>query len=110
MACFSLILEDSLEDRLKNAISIYYDESEYCDKKEVVWLLKLLNNTCYYFGDRRLLDSQVVDLVDSMFTLAGKIDGSISREETFELLISHPILEMFISMQYQGTDRTVVED
>jgi hypothetical protein len=33
----------------------------------------------------------------------------LSAEETYELLLSHPILEMFISMQFQGTDRSVVE-
>jgi hypothetical protein len=60
-------------------------------------------------GDKKLLDSQVGDLVDSIFTLAGKLDGDLSAEETYELLISHPILEMFISMQFQGTDRSVVE-
>jgi hypothetical protein len=71
--------------------------------------MKLLNNTCYFFGDKKLIDSQVGDLVDSIFTLAGKLDGSLTPDETFDLLISHPILEMFISMQFQGTDRSVVE-
>jgi hypothetical protein len=109
LACFALVVEDSLEKRLQNAINNYYRDRESCNKKEVLWLMKLLNETCFFFGDKKLLDSQVGDLVDSIFTLAGKLDGDLSAEETYELLISHPILEMFISMQFQGTDRSVVE-
>lgn len=109
LACFALVVEDSLEKRIRNAINNYFRDRETCTKKEIYWLLKLLNETCYFFGDKKLIDSQVGDLVDSIFTLAGKLDGSLTAEETYDLLISHPILEMFISMQYQGTDRSVVE-
>ena len=109
MACFAIVVEDPLEKRIRNAINHYFRDRDSCSKKEILWLMKLLNNTCYFFGDKRLIDSQVSDLVDSIFTLAGKLDGDLSSEETYDLLMTHPILEMFISMQFQGTDRTVVE-
>jgi hypothetical protein len=111
LACFSIVIEDSLENRLKNSINNYYRNRKngMCDKKEIVWLMKILNETCFFFGDKKLFPSQVIDLVDSIFTLAGKLDGDMSADEIYELLISHPILEMFISMQYQGTDRCVVQ-
>lgn len=106
------MIENSLEQRLRNAINNFFRDRAggCCSKKEIRWLMKIFNNTCFYFGDKRLQDSQVGDLVDSIFTLAGKLDGTLTQEETLELLISHPILEMFISMQFQGTDRSEVTE
>lgn len=112
LACFALVVEDSLELRLRHSLDHYFRDrsaDSRCSKKQILWLMKLMNDTCYFFGDKRLAEQQVGDLVDSIFTLAGKGGGgSLTADETFELLLSHPLLEMFISMQFQGTDRSVV--
>jgi hypothetical protein len=61
-----------------------------------------MNNTCFFCGDKNLVETQVADLVDSIYTMSGKIDGQIPFDELFSLLISHPLLEMFVSLQFQG--------
>lgn len=51
------------------------------------------------------------DLADSVFTLAGSIDSVIPYDDVLELLIHHPILEMFISLQFQNqAKRMPLED
>jgi hypothetical protein len=98
-----LILDlPELEERLQFAFEIYANGNTHCEKNECIWLLRLLNNTCSFCGDKSLNDMQVSDLVDSIYTMSGRIDGAIPYEEMYSLLLSHPLLEMFLSLQFQG--------
>jgi len=49
-----------------------------------------------------LLETHLQNLSDSIFTSAGLIDGDICYTDYLEVLLSHPIIEMFLSPQYQG--------
>ena len=91
-----------LSDRLRNTMEIYSRGKEKCSKAECLWLLQLINKSCHFCGDRALEEIQVSDLVNSLFTLAGTIDSSIPYGDMLELLLHHPILEMFISLQFQN--------
>jgi hypothetical protein len=66
--------------------------------------MKILNSTCHAFGDRKLQDTQIYDLVDSIYTQIGVIDGDVDYEDFYNLLMQHPLLELFISIQFQGQD------
>lgn len=108
MTCFCLILDlPQYEERLKLAFEIYANGRTQCSKSECLWLLKLLNNTCFFCGDKNLVDIQVCDFVDSIYTMSGKIDGDIPFDEMYSLFMSHPLLEMFISLQFQGRKQMV---
>lgn len=103
MTCYCLILDlPELEERLQVALEISANGNTHCAKNDCVWLLKLLNNTCSFCGDKSLSDIQVIDLVDSIYTMSGRIDGVIPYDEMFSLLLRHPLLEMFLSLQFQG--------
>jgi hypothetical protein len=103
LTAFSILLDyPTLPERIRNAMDIFSQGETSCNKKDCVWLLQLLNKSCYFCGDRCLQESQVCDLVDSLFTLAGSIDKVIPYDDVLELLLHHPILEMFISLQFQN--------
>lgn len=72
------------------------------DKLELFNILRLLNDTCYYFGDKYLSSDQLHDLIDSTYTTAGKIDGTIYYPNFIEYMSTHPIVELFLSPQFQG--------
>ena len=44
---------------------------QYLDKKQILRVFMLLNDTCYFFGDKYLHVDQVKDLVDSLYTSIG---------------------------------------
>jgi hypothetical protein len=91
-----------VKDRLQFAIEVYANGRTQCSKNECFWFLKLMNSTCFFCGDRNLAETQVGDLVDSIYTMSGRIDGQIPFDELFSLFIGHPLLEMFMSLQFQG--------
>jgi len=47
------------------------DNDQYLDKKQILRVFTLLNDTCYFFGDKYLHLDQVKDLVDSLYTSIG---------------------------------------
>lgn len=99
-----MLLDDSLEKRLWSAFCLHANGSKSCEKLEWIILLRLLNDTCNAFGDRKLQDVQIFDLVDSLYTQYGEIDGKIDYEDFYNLLLQHPIMELFVSIQFQGQD------
>ena len=80
------------------------------DKSDMIEVLKTANDALYYFGDRYLQKSQILDLVDSVYTSAGQIDGTIAYSNFVEYLATHPIVELLLSYQYQGTVQSKVLD
>lgn len=77
--------------------------NQIIDKRQLIHIFKLMNATFHYFGDKHLQMDQVQDLADSLYTSIGRIDGTIFYPHYIEFLVSHPIVEMFMSMQFQGT-------
>ena len=49
------------------------DNDQYLDKKQILRVFTLLNDTCYFFGDKYLHLDQVKDLVDSLYTSIGTV-------------------------------------
>ena len=80
-------------------------KSEIISKVEVLTLLKIMNTTFSHYGDNSLHVSQIDDLVDSVYTLRGKVDGDISRDDFITLMFQHPIVEMALSVQFQGNSQ-----
>ena len=97
--CIRLVL--SLFDRA---------ETETIEKTQMLKIFNLINEGILYAGDRPLESAYVVDLVDSVFTSSGKIDGYINYIEYIELICEHPIVEMFLTPQFQGLPRDKVFD
>ena len=92
--------------------------------KSLFHILSLLNISCSYFSDKYLEQSQVEDLVDSVFATSSSSssslastfpsksshtsvseNGKIKRLNFYEfsdVIVLHPLLEMMISIQFQG--------
>ena len=102
VACFSILVRGSLRERLQHAFHIHAHGKDTCDKYDFLRLLKLLNGMCQNVGDRALSDRQIEDLVDSIYTLIGRIDGNVLYSDFMEVLLQHPLLEMFVSKQFQN--------
>jgi len=49
------------------------NNEQYLDKKQILRVFTLLNDTCYFFGDKYLHLDQVKDLVDSLYTSVGRL-------------------------------------
>lgn len=109
--CISIasVTSTSLRDCFSFCFSLFdRDNAGLIDKPEIIHFLKVLNDTCGYCGDKTLQISQLYDLVDSIYTSAGKIDGPIVYRSIIESLSSHPIVEMMLSPQFQGSFRSKV--
>lgn len=81
--------------------------SQLIDKSQLLHVLTTLNESILFFGDRPLETKQVVDLTDSIFASASKVSGSISYPVYLDTIISHPIVELVMSPQFQrkGTEK-----
>ena len=44
----------------------------------------------------------VNDFVDSLYTATGRIDGPIYYPDFYTAIQQHPLMEMYLSLQYQG--------
>ncbi len=108
---FSLLLAKSPRDCMELAFQLF-DRTllHLIDKKDLLRVFSYLNDTLMYFGDKHLTDSQLLDLTDSIFTSAGKIDGEIYFPDFLDLITDHPIVEMLLSPQYQGSTRDKLLD
>ena len=96
----------SLKECFAFCFSVYdRSNSGVLDKQRIVHFLKVLNSTCEYCGDKLLNSAQIYDLVDSIFTSAGKIDGALFYMSVVDSLATHPIVEMMLSPQFQGSMR-----
>ena len=71
-------------------------------KHNFLEIVRLLSDGLSFFGDRPLHDIQLRDLVDSIFTSAGLIDGVICYVDYIGVLLGHPIIQMLLSPQFQG--------
>lgn len=76
------------------------------EKKDLLDITLLANDTLLFFGDKNLKQMQVVDFVDSVFTSAGKIDGEIHYDDYIDTMVDHPIIEMLMAPQFQGNIRS----
>jgi Ca2+-binding EF-hand superfamily protein len=68
--CVNLVL--SLFDRA---------ETDTIEKTQMLRIFNLINEGVLYMGDRALDSQYIVDLVDSVYTTSGKIDGYINYSE-----------------------------
>ena len=88
------------------AFHIYNHKNQHkgdISKTELNHILNLLNNALVYFGDRPLQIHQITDLINSIYTTLGLIDGDIQFHDIMHILITHPIIELLLSVQYQGS-------
>ena len=99
-----MLLEIDIADKVSFAMKLYCDDMkcEVISKIGILNFLKILNNTLAFFGDKKLQVSQIEDLVDSIYTLRGKVDGDISHDDFITLMFQHPIVELALSIQFQG--------
>jgi Ca2+-binding EF-hand superfamily protein len=86
----------------KTILIVDRNKTSLIDKLDLFNILRLLNDTCYYFGDKYLSSDQLHDLIDSTYTSAGMIDGTIYYPNFIEYISTHPIVELFLSPQFQG--------
>jgi hypothetical protein len=104
LTLFSIVIATSVLDCLQTAIMIHDRKlMEIVEKSKLLHVFTLLNESCCYFGDKFLSKTQLLDLADSIYTNAGKIDGDIVYMDFLPFMAEHPIVEMLISPQFQGT-------
>ena len=82
-----------------------YDRKELLERNEFIRIFRLLNDLLENFGDRFLVPSQLEDLVNSVYTLNAKIDGVICYGDYLGTLTEHPIVQMSLCLQFQGSGR-----
>lgn len=104
LTLFTVVVAESVEECLRLAILVHdRQSSQVIDKTKLMHIFTLLNESCCYFGDVFLTKTQLLDLADSIYTNAGKIDGEIVYTDFLQFMAEHPIVEMLISIQCQGT-------
>lgn len=100
---FSVVVSDSIQSLLNLVFTITdRTQSGIIDKDYLIKIINLLNDTLIYFGDKNLPCSQVLDLVDSVFTSAGRVDGEIYYPDYIDRIVQHPLVELITSPQFQG--------
>ncbi len=113
MITFAMAMPGTLRERMW-FVFLLFDTSHGVnaswERRDFYNLLKLVNNAAYCFGDRKLVDTQLNDLVDSIYTMAGKIDGPMDFSNFFGMLLQHPLVELFISIQFQNQLKTEKSD
>jgi len=82
-----------------------YEKKELLEKREFIQIFRTMNLLLENFGDKHLQESQLDDLVDSVFTIHGKIDGCICYEDYVSSIVDHPIIQLSLCVQFQGTGR-----
>lgn len=102
-----MLLPIAAEESVDVAMRIHCNDkdSEIISKNHVLQLLKIMNTSLSFFGDNSLQVSQIDDLVDSVYTLRGKVDGDIRRGDFITLMFQHPIVELALSVQFQGNSQ-----
>jgi hypothetical protein len=103
--CISLtpIVAKSIHHMFTMCFEILDRKKEFMvGKDQVTLMLKLLSATCGNVGDKPLAPEVLDDYVNSLYTSAGLIDGSIYYPDYVETLCIHPIIELFLSPQFQG--------
>lgn len=79
------------------------EKTNMIEKHDLLLIIKLCSDTCANVGDRLLPPEILRDYVDSIYTSAGRIDGIIYYPDYLEALSSHPIVQLYISPQMQGS-------
>lgn len=103
LGSFSVCVQGSVQERLLLAFRVSdRGKSGLLSKTDMSRLFALLNSAVSFFGDRPLSPAQLVDLVDSIYTAAGLVDGTVSFVDVLENVVGHPIMEMMLSPQFQG--------
>ena len=96
----------SLEECISYSLKIVdRDDTTMIQKSDLHHLFSVMNDTCCYIGDKYMREQQITDLVDSIYTSAGMIDGDICYLNIIEYVINHPIVEIMMSPQFQGPVR-----
>lgn len=111
LICFVVIVASDAVECMDMALQIFdRQNSKLILKEDLFDVLVLLNESCLYFGDKHLPISQINDLIDSVFASAGRIDGEIFYPDYIETIAQHPLVELFLSPQFQGNNRSKILD
>jgi Ca2+-binding EF-hand superfamily protein len=106
MISLGILLGGNLKGALKNAFEIFdYEKKEILEKNEFIRIFRISNMLLLNFGDKNLLDSQLFDLINSVYTSSGKIDGCICYNDYLPTIVEHPIIQLSLSVQFQGSGR-----
>lgn len=106
---FTVFTCTSLESCIIFCIEIFdRNRTHFIEKDDLLRVFTMLHEACTYTGDKMIDRFRIRDFIDSIFTSAGKIDGSIYYPNFIDLMSGHPIIEMFLSVQYQGNARSKV--
>jgi Ca2+-binding EF-hand superfamily protein len=111
LIAFSMLLAHSAKEFVRITFQLFdRTSSGLIEKKDLLDIASLANDTLLFFGDKNLKSMQVVDFADSVFTAAGKIDGEIAYMDYVDTMTDHPIVEMLLSPQFQGNIRSKLKD
>jgi hypothetical protein len=106
MISFASLKALSLPDALRETFGMFdYEKKELLERSEFVRIFRVLNSQLENFGDKSLQESQLEDLVNSVYTMNGKIDGVICYNDFIVTIAEHPIIQMVLCLQFQGTSR-----
>ncbi len=97
------MLAKNPKDCIETAFAMFdVEKHQLIEKEEMYRIFCLLNSTVQSLGDKFLIELQLRDLVDSIYVSIGKIDGYLYYPDYFNNILDHPIIQVLISLQFQG--------
>ena len=111
MLCIAVLLAPDLSTAIETSFRFFdFEKKELLEQKEFIRILRNLNMLLENFGDKCLQDLQVQDLVNSVYTINGKIDGVICYTDYLTVIVQHPIIQISLCVQFQGTGREKLKE
>ena len=111
MILIAVLLAPDLTSAIETAFRIWdFERKELLEQKEFMRVLRNLNMLLENFGDKKLQESQMQDLVNSVYTINGKIDGVICYTDFLTVIVEHPIIQISLCVQFQGTGREKLKE
>jgi hypothetical protein len=93
----------SVEDCIRTACVVFdLDDTKTVGYGVLLHIFLLLIRGIEFFGDKIVTASHCKDVVDSIFTMEGKMEGFICYDDYMSFILKHPVLILFSSHQFQG--------
>ena len=103
---FTTTVAKNDEELLMTCCEIFdLDDTKTVGYGVLLHIFRLIMDGISFFGDKILEQNQIVDVVNSVFTLEGKTEGFIYFENFIETIIGHHVVVLLKSQQYQGLPR-----
>jgi hypothetical protein len=107
LCAFMPLCATSVEECVKTCCTIYdVDDTSTVGYGVLLHVFRLIIDGVDFFGDKVVTDHHIKDVVDSIFTMEGKVEGFICYDDYLPFIATHPVVVLLGSVQFQGQMRT----